>query len=212
MPTSFEALFVLVLILPGCLGYFSFTRLYNGRIEDSVDKLVCIGVLNVVPLLLLGWLTKTDIWAAPGVAPADLEHLGAFVRGTLFYLSALSVVIGGAAGALANFRPIQHLMIRGGLTRRTQDSSVLASVIASNSDAYMKFRFKSGGYVIGHPRLYSLSGDDTVIFLAKAARRPAKAAAGQPQPAEYSVEGPGILLLNFDEVLCVEVMSGVRDG
>jgi hypothetical protein len=208
MPTSLEALFVLVLVFPGCLGYFSFTQLYNGRIEDSVDKLVCIGVLNVLPLLLFGWLTKTDIWAE-GRAPADLEHLGAFVRGTLFYLSALSVVIGGVTGALANWRPVHYLMIRGRLTRRTQDSSVLASVIASNSDAYMKFRFKSGGYVIGHPRLYSLSGDETAIFLANAARRPAKAAAGQPQPAEYPVEGPGILLLDFDDVLCVEVMSGV---
>ena len=212
MPDSIQALLVLVLILPGCLGYFAFTGIYNGKIEDNVSKVVYIALLNLLPILIYGWITKQNVWnAAAGSAGLELNNVVSYVHSALFRLSVVSVILGIVAGLLGNWRPLQSWLIRGQLTRRNQDSSVLASLIHQQPDAFFKFRFKSGGYVIGHPKLYSLSGEEQVIFLDKAARRPAKPSSDKPQPPEYAVEGAGIVLVNFDDVQCVEVLKGRVD-
>ena len=85
-------------------------------------------------------------------------------------------------------------------------TSVLADVICTHPDCYLKFRLKSGGYVIGHPRKYSLHGKEECIFLDNAARRPPKPSAGGNQPPEVPIGGHGIILLKFDDVSAVEVL------
>jgi hypothetical protein len=133
-------------------------------------------------------------------------EIESFVTNLLLPLSAISIALAVAAAFALNKGWLQNLMVRAGITNKTSHSSVLADVICSYPDCYLKFRFKSGGYVIGHPRKFSLDGKDDCIFLENAARRPARPMPGATQPPEQPVVGPGILLLGFDDVSAVEVL------
>jgi len=204
MPGSAEALLIALLLMPGCFGYFAFTRIYNGKISDSFDKTVSVIVINITSIGVYTIFRSTAGLRFILPSATDFPTLVQQSGIALISLSVISVTVGAAAATAANSRTISGWIRDAGITRRGHQPAIITATIAEYPDAFLKFRFKSGGYVIGHPRFYSLHGEECCIFLCKAARRAPKAASGG-QPAEYSVEH-GILLLNFDDVLCVEVL------
>lgn len=204
MPGSAEALLIALLLMPGCFGYFLFTRIYNGKISDTFDKTVAVIVLNVASIAIY-----TAFQSASGLklilkSPSDFPELVRQSAITLSTLSLIAISIGTVAAAAANSATLSKFIRRAGVTRRGHQPAIITATIAEHPDAFLKFRFKSGGYVVGHPKFYSLHGEECCIFLCKAARRAPKGT-NKKQPAEYAVEH-GILLLNFDDILCVEVL------
>jgi len=84
---------------------------------------------------------------------------------------------------------------------------VIAATIRRNPHNFFRIRLKDGGYVRGHPLLYSLDGEESCLFLEKAAYRRKRPDRRHNVPAEIAVNGPGVLLVNFDEVLFIEVLE-----
>ena len=208
MPVSAEQVFLLIVILPGFLGYFAFSHLYCREIEDVIDKFCYIILFNLIPLLLLSWVEGKGAIPKIELSRIGTDQIVGYVSSVLLILCFVSLVFGAACAAIGNTGRVQKIFRTMGWTKKTSYSSVLADVICSHPDAFLKVRFKSGGYIIGHPRKYSMHGKEEVLFIADAARRPARRGSDVPQPLERSVDGPGILLLKFDDVSYVEVLNG----
>ena len=120
----------------------------------------------------------------------DFGTAFSFVKLYLIPLSILSVIAAAIMAIFGNSKLLQNVLLAFGVTRKTGYSSVIADVICNNPDAFFKIRFKSGGYVIGHPEKYSLHGDEPHLFLAKAARRPARRDVNSEQPKAVDIAGP----------------------
>ncbi|MBN8832480.1 MAG: hypothetical protein J0G94_18110 [Sphingomonadales bacterium] len=208
MPDTMQAIFILVLTLPGFLGYLVFNRLRIGKFEDAFEKIGCVILFNVLAIVALGLLNIDNPLGNFKSAALTYADMVAFGRTVFPLLTLFSALFAIAAALILNSDKVSYYLIKAGLTRRSSHVSVIADVIAAHPDCFMKFRYKSGGYVIGHPRRYSLDGGESAIFLSKAARRPPKSPC-TPQPPEKAIEGPGVLLVNFDDILAVEILDGV---
>jgi len=206
VPDSAQGLFLLVLTMPGIVGFFVFSHMYCNRIESSFDKFGYIVLLNIVGVLGASIFFDLALLARIRYDAISFADISEFTIKLMLPLTACSSMAGALLAFVGNAGRVQRFLIKQGLTRKTAHGSVLADVIATYPDAYLKVRFKGGGYVIGHPRKYSLMGDEHYLFLEKAARRPPRPNDSAPQPPEAAIDGPGILLLSFDEVACVEVL------
>ena len=207
MPDSMQAIFILVLTLPGFLGYLVFNRLAVGSFDDAFEKVGCVILFNVLAITLLTLLNVANPIGGFNAATLTYANMVSFSRTIFPLLSLICALLAVIAALILNSDVVSRFLITHGLTRKSSNRSVLADVVAAHRDCFMKVRFKSGGYVIGHPRRYSLDGEENALFLDKAARRPPKEA-GLAQPLEYEIEGPGVLLVNFDDILVIEVLNG----
>lgn len=205
MPDSAEALLIAFLLMPGCFGYFVFSRVYNGQITDTFDKTISVIIFNIVALFAYGLLWPIQSLDFRMAKLSDFPQLVSFSAMALATLCAISAAFAIVAGISANSRKIAGAALRLGFTLRGHQPSVLAAVIAEHPSAFFKVRFKSGGHVTGHPRLYSLQGDECCLYLEKARRRAPRKNDTSPQPPEYAVDN-GVLLVNFDDILCVELV------
>ncbi|MFM2410876.1 MAG: hypothetical protein RL481_1704 [Pseudomonadota bacterium] len=208
MPESAQSIFILILTMPGFLGYLAYSKIYRLKVEDNIEKIGYIVGFNVFSLFFSSLFFDINTFLS-----ADFDNLGAsdvvgYVNGLFFACSACSIIVGVLLAIVLNNGKIQKFLTARRITPKTGHASVLADVIASHPDAYFKIRFKSGGHVTGFPRKYSLDGGETMIFLSKAVRRPPKSPNGDKQPPEYEIQGPGILMTNFDDVTCIEVVKG----
>ena len=207
MVDSVEGLLILVLTMPGFFGYLCFNRLREGCIEDAFEKIGIVVGLNVAALIIAQFFVSA---LPPNLLDADqnltLGGTTAFVARSLFVLTAISVALGAAFAMLGNAKWLSAFLLKIGITRKSSSRSIIADVIRSHPDSYFKFSFKSGGYVMGHPRCYSLDGEECMVFLEKAAIRSKRSDPAANAPARRIVGGPGVMLLNFDEVKYVELI------
>jgi hypothetical protein len=206
MPETSQTLLIAIFTLPGVLGYFAFTSVYRREIADNFEKVSLVAIFDLLAIIVLGLFRDISSLSAATQSQLTYPAVEIFVTKLLLPLSLISVVIAVIAAFAFNRAWLQNALVRTGITNKTSYSSVLADVICSYPDCYLKFRLKSGGYVIGHPRKFSLDGKQECIFLDNAARRPPRPASGVDQPAEVPVSGHGLLLLNFDDVSVVEVL------
>lgn len=206
MPESSQTLLVAAFTLPGIIGYLIFASLFRREIGDNFEKLSIVAILDLSAIILLSAISDISSLNAVTTEKITFEFIVIFVTKLLAPLTLISVVCAVLVAHILNRNWIQSKLVKIGITNKTSYSSVLSDVICSYPDAFMKFRLKSGGYIIGHPRKYSLHGKECVIFLDQAARRPARRATGLPQPPEVAIAGQGVLLLDFSDVECVEVL------
>jgi len=205
MVDSVQGLLLLVLTMPGFFGYLWFNLIYEGCIEDTFEKVGIVVGLNTAALVvaqLLGMRLPVDLFGAE--QQATIAGTVEFVARHLLFLSLIATVLGMLIALMSNSKRLSRLLRSWGLTRKSNANSILADVIREHPDRYFRVRFKDGGYVIGHPRVYSLDGEQAMLFLADAAVRP-RGAAGQPMPVERELPD-GVMLLGFDEIRYVELV------
>ena len=207
MPDSVDGLLLLILTMPGFFGYLWFNRLYEGCVDDVFEKIGIVVGLNVAAIGVSQYFSD--------VVPSDLVDgqrnisvaaTFGFVAESLVILSGIAILIGAACAWLCNAPWISQALVRLRLTRKSNSKSVLADIVRSHPNSYFKFKLKTGGYVVGHPRCYSLSGDENMIFLEKAAVRGPRVQQGGAGPKEREIAGDGILFLNFEDVSYVELV------
>jgi len=207
MVDSVEGLLILILTMPGFLGYLCLNRLREGCVDDVFEKIGIVVGLNVTALILAQLFVSV---LPPNLLDANqnltLAGTTAFVARSLLILTLISIVLGIAFAMLGNAKWASTLFMRLGLTRKSNSKSVVADVIRTHPNSYFKFIFKSGGYIMGHPRCYSLDGDECVVFLEKAAIRTKRNSSGGPASARRMVGGPGVMLVNFDDVKYIELL------
>jgi hypothetical protein len=206
MPESSQTLLIVIFTLPGVLGYFVFASLYRREISDNFDKVSLVAIFDLVAIVILSIVLDVSSLSVATQSTLAFDAVQEFVTDLLLPLSIISILVAVAAAYILNKSWLQNRLIKLGITNKTSYSSVLADVICSYPDCYLKFRMKSGGYVIGHPRKFSLDGKEDCIFLDNAARRPPRPNPGANQPPEAAIEGHGVLILSFDDVSAVEVL------
>jgi hypothetical protein len=207
LPDTSSAIIIILITLPGFVGYLCFAKIYCRKVEDTIEKVAYIVLFNALSLSVLSLFIDVSVIASIDFAKGNFPSVVHSAQGTLSALSAVAAIIGIGLAAALNLKAVDAFFLRCGLTRKTGHESVLSDVIRTNSTAFWKVRFKSGGYVIGHPRRYSLDGDEEMLFLCKAARRPARIG-DKPQQPEYEIEGPGVLIVKFDDVAVIELLDG----
>lgn len=208
MPDSTQAILILVITLPGFLGYLLFNRLSSRCIEDAFEKVGFVVLFNVTSIFVVRALNLNDPFGDFKSSELSYNDVTSFVTSSFIILSAITALTAILLAFALDSKIVSDLLIKSRLTRKTSSKSVVADVIRTHPDCFMKFRFKGGGYVVGHPRRYCLDGSESVIFLEKAARRPAKQGTQAQRPLE-DIGGPGVLILNFDDISLVEVLDGV---
>jgi Family of unknown function (DUF6338) len=209
MPDSIQSLLIFILFAPGFLGYLVFSKLYCREIQDNIEKLSYVFVFNLLSLVSINAISSgVSKLTKYNLSSSDLKVAEQFIQTLLLPLSASSIVFAVTFAITLNKGVFQRFLVEIGATKKSHYSSVLTDVICTYPDSYFKIRFKDGAYVIGHPRRYSINGDEQILFLGNAARRPPRGTKG-PQPPEKPIKGEGVMLLNFDEVQCVEILEGI---
>ena len=206
MVDSVQGLLVLVLTMPGFLGYLCFNRLSDGCVEDGFEKVGIVVGLNVGALMigsLLGLglpdnlLDQTQNLTLAGVVR--------FVVRGLTVLTAIALALGALFAMLGNWRRLSVFLVRLGLTRKSSARSVIADVIRTHPDSFFRLYLKSGGYVVGHPRCYCLDGKESALFLERAAIGHKGTQAGAKWQ-QRGAEGAGVMVLTFDDISYVELV------
>jgi hypothetical protein len=206
MPESMQALAIALFCLPGFVGYSVFSRLYCREIEQAFDKVSWIFLINILSISVLGQFRSVPFLNLLPEGKFFAYGIAFFINQLLLPLSFIAALIGVFLSLVLSSSFIQGYLIKLKFTVKTRHGSVISDVIKNNPDAYFKIRFNNGGYVIGHPRKYSLHGDEQYLFLGNALRRPKRKSEADSQPPARQIDGPGVLILNFDNVECVEVI------
>jgi hypothetical protein len=115
-------------------------------------------------------------------------------------------VLGVLFGWIANWQIFSKFLILLGASSKAGHAAVVAAAIRRHPESYFRIRLKSGGYLLGHPILYSLDGEEPCLFLEKAAFRRARPDRRHSLPVQIDINGPGIIVVNFDEVLFIELV------
>ena len=204
MVDSVQGLLILILTMPGFLGYLCFNRLSDGCVDDAFEKVGIVVGLNVGAILVgsfFGFALPANLLDATHNLTAS--GVFEFVGRSLAMLTGLAVGLGALFAALGNWRWLSALLVRLRVTRRSSAHSVLADVIRTHPDSFFRVYFKNGNYVVGHPRCYSLDGEETMLFMDRAA---VSGRTGTGKTTQRPVTGAGIVLLNFEDVSYVELV------
>jgi len=204
MPDTVTSLYVLILLLPGFVGYLTFSAVHDRKVEDSFDKVAFVVLITALSTAILGWAAGLALpEAGEGISGKATQD---FLLGLFPIQTLLCAVIGFLFGAVANSKWFSDLANKAGVSSKSGHAAVLVATIRAHPDCFLRFRFKGGGYVQGHPILYSLDGEECCIFVEKASYRRKRPDRRFKIPSQVDVDGPGILLLNFDDVQFVEVI------
>jgi hypothetical protein len=204
MPGSLAAVYVIVLLLPGFVGYLALAKIYNRTIDDAFDKVALIVLITALSLALIALVHEVAIPASNAAITGSAVR--DFVTITFPVQSLLCLLLGAILGAVANLDIFARLARRWQISAKTGQAAVIAATIRQHPDAYFRLRWKEGGYVVGHPVLYSLDGEETALLLENAAYRRKRASARAAQPPEIPVAGPGVLVVNFDDIQFIEIL------
>ena len=204
MPTSFESLTITVLIFPGLVGYLVFSRIYNKTIKDNFEKAAWIAFFAIAANLIFSFWDNSVI----ANYKKDKIDIVKYLQSTLMSLSAISLALSIMCSIILNIGCVANFLRKYGLTDRESSQSIIAQVICSNPHKYMKIRFRSGGYILGYPMYFSKDGNQDCLYLIKASRRPPRVGV-ETQAPQYEVDGPGILIVNFDDIQSIEILDGI---
>ncbi len=214
MPDSANGLYILILTLPGFIGYAVFNFVSHRKIKQTIDSVGFIVLINCISLALNAYgfnrlSTPLTIGLEGKQLVLNIEFVATFLR-----LAMLSGTLGFVLACVGNVQKIETALFKFGIGRKTGSNSLIADVICLNPDVYFRIWFKSGEYVVGHPIRYSLDGDENAIFLEKALHRPAvvSEAVGWNRksvlrtPKERTIDGPGVLIISYDDIRWIEVL------
>lgn len=208
MPSTFSAIAIMVFLSPGFLGYFIFSKIYSNRIQDNFEKISYIFIFNTLSFMVyyfVDFAGLSNFLRIQEVAPTDLRDFLLMAGLPLIVFSSLIAIV---FASLANSNKLQKVLLEVGVTNVSGHGSVLTDVIKNNPDSFFKVILKDGTQIIGHPSRYSLFGDENFLFLRKSAYR-SKSQNAYRAARVKEVDGPGVLLLGFQDILFVEVMDGV---
>jgi hypothetical protein len=204
MPETLGAVYVIVLLLPGFVGYLALAKVYNRTIDDAFDKVALVVLITALSLALIA--VVHDVAIPANNAAITGRAVRDFVTITFPAQTLICLGLGAMLGAIANLDVFARLAQRWRISAKTGQAAVIAATIRQHPDAYFRLRWKDGGYVVGHPILYSLDGEETALLLEKAAYRRKRASARAPQPPEIPVAGPGVLVVRFDDIQFIEIL------
>ncbi len=132
MPGSLAAVYVIVLLLPGFVGYLALAKIYNRTIDDAFDKVALIVLITALSLALIALVHEVAIPASNAAITGSAVR--DFVTITFPVQSLLCLVLGAILGAVANLDIFARLARRWQISAKTGQAAVIAATIRQHPD------------------------------------------------------------------------------
>jgi hypothetical protein len=246
---KFEALLILIFLLPGFVGVLFHTAISETEKEEALDKIILALALTLVSHVVYAALTGGQTAIGGLISPSQREKALQNFLSTLGWTTVIAILLGIFWGAIQNKALLYRAAVLFRLTHRTGAIDVWHQTFARTGPSWVRVRFKDGVMLQGWAQFYSEHADPMQLFLAEASWLfPKAAAAPESVKAQHShdpgsrlravfarisarsdvvggtpiresddptggsydiilVEGPGVLLVNFDDVLAIERLS-----
>lgn len=194
-----------IALLPGFVGYVFFQLILEKTIEDTFYKFSITVLIAAISSPVASFILHQFNIAETQIDVAK-EDLANSLGISFFVRSVISILTGIILGVICNSKYASKLAIRFGMTSKSGHSALICAVLDEYPDAFFRFRFKDGGYIVGHPKFYSLDGTERSLMLEKVAIRKKRPDGGGPVPKQALATGPGVIIFDFDDVQYVEVL------
>lgn len=199
-------LYIFFLVLPGLLGSIIYDYLLEGEKRDNTDRIATALVLALSSSVILHYLFGYPILPKMEITNDTRIDLviNAFLAENLLYNSALASFLALAFATLNNHGIIYLALRYFRITYRTGEADVWQDVFYKTRGYWVGIRFRDGRRLIGWPRYFSATGKPREIFVADATwYHPDE----NGELIATDVNGPGVYLANFDDVVAIEMLE-----
>lgn len=198
MPEDYEALTILLFLLPGFVGLLIYEITAEVPRRDLFDKVVVALALTVLASVIVSAVGgTTEINAI--LQSSERISLNAVLAG-LGWTTATASGLGLVFAAVQNHGLFYRAIVKFGISKRTGAIDVWHQVFSRGESSWVRLRFKNGDVLIGWPKYFSEDTEKTALFLAKAVWHFVSPSGF----VEEEIDGPGVLMTNFDDVIAIE--------
>lgn len=202
MPSTTEALTILIFLLPGFLTQRVVDALTVRRAISDTELIVEALVFALLDYFLYALLSLRVL--LPPLSNLVLQN-GALnvssssVAGVAVLVSA-AVLLGVAQSVIVNRGWFYTLSQKIGLTAKTSAVDVWHDTFAIYRAKWVRVHLQSGVRIVGWPMFYSESSDRQELFLAESYVQ-------KPDGSQYQIEGPGILIPTNAAIQMIELLN-----
>lgn len=199
------ALYLFFLLLPGLLGSFIYDYFLEGEPRENSDKITTALILTLLSSIIMHYAVRTPILPNIEITTGTRVDsiINAFLAKNLLYTSALSSMIAFVFAIINNHGLIYSLMRRLGLSMKAPANDVWQKMLYANQGFWIAISFRDGRRLTGWPEMFSSMGRPREIFLAEATWYDLNEAG---EVITSDIEGPGVYLSNFDDVVAIEIL------
>lgn len=204
MPEKFDALAVLLILLPGFSCAYLVQLLVVRRKQSDFERVVEAVLFSFLLYLLC---LPFFHWSLPFSWAQSQDHVFHIQvnKGFILSLGMSAVVLGLFYSAALNHDWLLALFRKCGITERTARSTIWNDAFQDIPNHYVSIGLSDKRQVIGYVRYYSDEADDCSIFLEDAAWI-------DPETSDQiPIDGPGILLTRQVGIEFVMFLSPHRD-
>ena len=213
MIDSFEAFTLLLLLLPGIVGYFLYIFVVDVKPTGSLSSvyLVLFFMLltQVISIKLFGQgflptLAGTD-------DPQRERNIHAYIQNLPIAPFVISALLGIVSAIIKNKAVDYYFLNTLRITHKISERNPWNTVFARKREIWLIIRFKDGTSLIGWPDYYSDSDKEQQLYLQSATWHvPVEETKTLVPPNSCGIESHdvgAVLLTNFDAVAAIEVQE-----
>lgn len=164
MVSSYEALSVLLLLLPGLVGFFFFNQVANIKVTDALASISWVVFFLIVTQFISVWLFGTDF--LPDLAGTDdavlHQKIVAYLKSVAYAPLAIGAGLGILFALMKNFSVAFWILKRLGLSHKVSSRLPWNAMFNAKRGIWIIVRFKDGTSLVGWPEYYSDDETDNV--------------------------------------------------
>jgi len=164
MISSYEALSVLLLLLPGLVGFFFFNQVANIKVTETLATISWVVFFLLATQLISVWLLEDDF--LPDLSGANDAEVQRKVVDYLKSLAYAPLAIGAALGIvfalLKNFSVAFWILKTLRLSHKVSSRLPWNAMFTAKRGIWVIVRFKDGTSLVGWPEYYSDDESDNV--------------------------------------------------
>ena len=200
------ALYIFFLLLPGLLGAMAYDYFREGEKREYSERIETALVLSLFSHVVMQYFYGIDI--LPNLDISSDTHVdrivNAFIAKNLLYKSIISAGAAFVFAIVNNFDLIYKALTSLKLSNKRSKFDVWRDVFGKNKRIWISVRFTDGRQLVGWPEFYSPPGKPREIFVADAIWYRFDE---NSERVSDEVDGPGVYLSNFDDVVAIEFLN-----
>ena len=211
MPTTLQGLAIFLFFIPGIVATILYQNIAEVKKPGNFDK---VGI--VISLYLLSAVIADGIFGVPilGTAVSDRVDLVTLIQsytGTdALVRTIIACVLAVGVAVVLNYGWFFALCRKIKLTRRTGRIDTWHQVFTQYRKKWVRIRFADGHRLIGWIGWYAETGADKQLFIREATwhmKADTQAGEGGDSTMKIDVDGPGVFVSNFDNVLGIDILK-----
>lgn len=200
-------LYLFLYVLPGLFSALVYEFVLEGEKREVLDRIASALVFALFGNLALHFLLGDRVVPSIEIksdTPANVI-LDAFLQPTHLLLATLISSVAALIFAVAQNHGWTYAAMRWlRLNRKTGETEVWQQMFTLYYDRWYALEFKDGRKLVGWPRRFSSSGRERTLLLGDATWYVADA---EGTVIRKDVQGPGVFVANFSEILSIEVLD-----